>query len=242
MIILQIKIAVCDYNESCIHSLKLLIKEYADGLLENTFMVYTYKSGEKMFDESKHIIPDIIFMDIDLNEKYLGTSIGAKIKTINPNILLIYISGYDFYYNELVQAEPFAFLSKPVESNELYEVLNRASKRLYQTKQEFWFTYITNRITNKIDLKKVMYFESQHRIINMYDQKGNIIPFYQKLDLVEKEIEQIYPYFLRPNKSYYANYNYIESFTDTYILINSKKINISSRYKKKYDEKRFLLL
>lgn len=76
----------------------------------------------------------------------------------------------------------------------------------------------------------------------MYDRKGNIISFYEKLDAVEKTIEAIYPYFLRTNKSYYVNYNYVESFSNTFIIINGKKIKITSGYKKKYDDKRFLLL
>lgn len=131
MIILQIKIAICDDNEAHIYRLKVLIKEYMSNLSEYIYTIYPFKSGVKIFDECKNIIPDIIFMDIDLNETILGTNIGAKTKNISPNILLIYISGYDFYYNELIQSEPFAFLAKPIDTNELHSVLDRAVKRLY---------------------------------------------------------------------------------------------------------------
>ena len=56
---------------------------------------------------------DIIFLDIDLKDDYLGTDTGHFIKIISPNTLIIYMSAYDNYYSKIVHAEPFDFIPKP---------------------------------------------------------------------------------------------------------------------------------
>ena len=126
--------------------------------------------------------------------------------------------------------------------DELKEVLSRAVKRLYYIKQEFIFEYNFNGVTSRVDLKEVIYFESKHRIINIHMCSGEIFYFYGKLDDVENEVEKMYRFFLRPNKSHYVNYNYVEHFSDRYITISGFDIKVSRKYRDKFVGKKFLLL
>ena len=152
------------------------------------------------------------------------------------------MSGYSCYYKELVVAEPFSFIEKPINFEEVKYNLQNANQRLYYLKNKFYFTYKSNGTLYKIDLRKVVYFESKHRIINIYIHTGKIISFYEKLDSVEKEVEEIYPYFLRVNKSYYLNYHYVEEFSNSFITIKGINIKISPKYKKEYMDKMHILL
>lgn len=240
--ILQINITICDDNKAHSHRLQELIMECPDSL--NSYKITSFTSGKSMFNNFRNAsdIPDVVFMDIELEDNILGTNIGRKIKDINPDVLLIYISAYDCYYKDLVKSEPFSFISKPINLDELKEVLSRAVKRLYYIKHEFIFEYNFNGVTSRVDLKEVIYFESKHRIINIHMCSGEIFYFYGKLDDVESEVEEMYRFFLRPNKSHYVNYNYVEHFSDRYITISGFDIKISRKYRDKFVDKKFLLL
>ena len=239
---MKINIAICDDNEAFINQFKRMINEC---IISNvySYRLYTFSSSRALKAKiQRDLNIDIIFLDIDLNECVLGTSLGAELKQMNPDVLLIYISAYSYYYKELVQAEPFSFLTKPIDIYELKDVIDRAIKRLYYIKKEFIFRYKSNGMTYKIDLKNVLYFESQHRIINIYICAGNRLQYYDKLDNVERAVEEIYPYFLRPNKSYYVNYNYVDIFSDSHITIDGFDIKISRKYMERFRDKNFLLL
>ena len=242
MIILQINIAICDDNIAFIHQIEKMIKNFSHDN-KNSFQLFPFISGDRLLKKIENdFTPDIIFLDIDLNEKNLGTNLGKEIKKYRPDILLIYISGYTCYYKELVVSEPFSFIEKPLDSKQVEYVLRTAIDRLYYLKEKFIFTYKSYGTIFKVDLKDVLYFESQHRIINIHMNTGEIAHFYEKLDNVENEIENIFPYFLRINKSYYVNYYFIEKHSNSFITIRGENIKISSKYKKSYLDKMYILL
>lgn len=231
--ILKICIAACDDNEAFIDELlNFLLVFFEDNV--NCLDFYQFKSGKKLLEKIKNkFVPDIIFLDIALEEDMLGTNFGIEVKKINPNIILIYVSSYEDYYKELAQAEPFGFIMKPIRYSELQSMLNNAIKRLYYLKKKFIFTYKTNQTICKIDLKEVVFFESKHRIVIIHTINEEEIKFYGKLDKIENEIEEIYPCFLRPNKSHYINYHYIEEFSNSFVKVNGMEIKITPKYNKK---------
>lgn len=238
---MKINIAICDDNEVFIRQLKEMIKKIRIADI-NSYNIYSFISGKKLLEKMKnHFIPDIIFLDIDLHEDNLGTNYGIEFKKINPNILLIYISVYTDYYKEMVHAEPFGFIQKPIDYSELEHVLNSSVKRIQYLKQDYIYTYKTKNATHKIHLKDVIYFESQHRIINILMTTGETIQFYEKLDNIEKDIEERCFYFLRINKSYYINHNYVEHFSDRHVVVNGLQLTISKKYEEKLREKMILL-
>lgn len=239
---MEIKIAICDDNEAFIRQTAASIKNYmAEGY--DSYRLLAFTSGASLLRQiKKDFIPDLIFLDIDLNEKALGTSIGAKIKEMTPEVLLVYMSGYSCYYRELAQAEPFCFLSKPIESKDFNDALSSALKRLNYLKSEFIFSFKSNGTVYRTDLKNVMYFESRHRVINIHMRSGEMITFYEKLDNLEKQIEAIYPYFLRVGKSFYVNYHAITRFSRDTVKVDGMELKIGRNYKERFREKMTRLL
>lgn len=232
-----INIAICDDEELCVKYLEDIIRKYGKWG-NHTYKLHIYTSSKQLIDNIRNDIKlDIAFMDVKLDANSLGTDIGIQLKTYNPNLLLVYMSFYDLYYEELVKAEPFDFIHKPISENKLYKVLDKAVMRLSYIKHEFVYKYKSNGITHYVDLNKVLYFESQHRIINIYCTEGSVQQFYAKLDDVEKDIDEIYPCFLRANKSYFVNFNYITNSPKAIVSISGLEIKVSRKYKQTFDEK-----
>lgn len=234
----EIQIVICDDQKYSVKSIEILLKK-CEFLKDYQYQIYTFTSSISMFEFAKktNIKFDIAFLDIELGKSTLGTDVGTQLKTINPDTLLIYVSGYDCYYKDLVKAEPFYFIDKPVDSEKLKQPMENAINRLLHLNQDYSYRFKFNGITFKTDLKDVICFESQHRIIQIHHAKGDNAQFYNKLDNVEAEIEKICPYFVRVNKSFYVNTNYISNISTTHICVDGIALKISPKYKKSISKK-----
>lgn len=230
----MINIGICDDDEVIVNDLEKLIKNC--GLPEK-FAITKYKSGEMLLDTMKkdNYKCDILFMDIELEDEKIGTNIAVMLKQQNPDMLVIYISAYNNYYEVMVQAEPFRFLSKPVTGDKMRDTLNDAYERLKKYKLEYAYDY--NGEKNIINLWNISYIYSRHRKVFVCFRTGKEIYFYGKLDEVEQEINNICNFFGRVNKSYLINIYAITSFTRERVYINNLCLIISSKYKESMSEK-----
>lgn len=240
---MKINIGICDDQEFAITFLENLLRK---NILLNKYeyKIYKYTSAKYMFADLKNnnINFHMIFLDIELGNDSFGTDVGTQLKEINPDILLIYVSGYECFYSQLVKAEPFDFLEKTVDEINFNKTLERAINRLLHLNHDYTYMYKFNGITFIIDLQNVIYFESRHRVILIHKSNGDIAKFYAKLDEVEKEIESIYPYFARATKSYYVNIKYATRISNFEIKIGDLELKISSKYKLDFHTKMMNLL
>lgn len=237
MILVVINIAICDDEILYIENLQTAIKKYKMWQ-HHTYELHIFTSGIQLIDAVKNgLAIDILFIDIMLDHDSLGTNIGAKLKVQNPEMLIVYISAFERFYKEIASAEPFDFIHKPIFQMKLDKVLDKAIMRISYIKHEFIYQYKSNGALYRVNLNNVVYFESQHRIINIYCSDNTIQQFYAKLDDVEKDIEEIYPCFLRANKSYFINFNYITKTTNTTVTIGDMALNLGLQYKESFHEK-----
>lgn len=68
--------------------------------------------------------PDIIFLDIKLNEEN-GFELINKLKSYDIDPFIVMVTGYDQFGMEALKAGAFDYLLKPVDPNELLKVISR---------------------------------------------------------------------------------------------------------------------
>lgn len=100
---------------------------------------------------------------------------------------------------------------------------------------EYPFTYSFSGKEHTVDLNDIAYFESRHKIVRGYNEEGAFIRFYDKLDQVQKKVDD-FVFFLRVNKSYLVNYNYCKIEKDV-VKISGKEIKISRAYKAEFQKR-----
>lgn len=229
---MEISIAICDDENIFVDNLYNILKKLFKDSYTQIPIIYNFTSGFKLINAVKNgVVLDIIFLDIELSkDNILGTEIGTTIKQLNPDVLIIYTSFYNCYDRNITRAEPFDFLTKPIQHEELIKTVDRALSRIQYLKPESLFTYKSKGNTYQINIKDVLYFESKHRIINIHFKDGNIHEFYDKLDNVELYINDICDYFLRPSKSYLVNFYFLSRVSNTSLLISDIEINIGQKY------------
>ena len=226
---MTIKIAICDDELPFINNLKSLLASYDWQHIE--ISVASFSSGEELLKTvNSGTNYDIIFLDIELSEKFMGYDIGTKLKSYIPDTLLFYVSSYTKYTMNIITAEPFYFIHKPIFSAELYRALDRCVHRIRYLKKDYIYTYVSGNNKYNLHLYNIKYFMSERRIINAHST-NNTIQFYGKLDIVQKEIEDICNFFLRANKSCLVNANYITNATRTKVDLDDIEISVTDTYK-----------
>lgn len=229
---ISISIAICDDQPEFIDNLNVLLDAF-DWTAARRLCTDCFTSSSELLS-SVHTNAkkyDIVFLDIELKDA-LGFNVGTAIKSLLPDTLLIYVSSYTKYATDLLKAEPFYFLQKPVLAHELHTVLRRGIERIRLRKRDYVYTYTADGIECGINLLDVVYMKSEHRVIYLHTTLNEgIIRYYEKLDNVEREISKICNFYLRPNKSVLINAHFIDTINRKQIVIGNNEFPITDNYR-----------
>lgn len=232
----MIKIAVCDDEELFAKHIGRLLEEYDFG--EEMIQIDTYTSGEELFKEAPDKEYNILIMDIELSEgepEYIydnGMTLSRRIKDMFPDTIVIFFTGKPGYERRLLQYESFRYITKPIEQESLYLAVDAAVKRLNGGKEKNKYYIHKKGVTLSMDINKILYMESDGRIINMVCQ-NETIEFYGKIGIVEKEMSKITDNFVRAAKSYLVNTKHVVRFSASSVtMTNGTEIPIGRGYQK----------
>ena len=226
----MIRIGICDDVIEQLQLQEEILRNITHQMCLNA-EVGIFQSGEDLLCEIEQKgSMDIILLDIEMGG-INGVETARMIREKDSRVILIFISFYDQYCKEMISVQPFAFIDKPVSEKQLEPVMKRALKVLGEKEQIFEYTY--KKVPRKILIRKIRYFESDKREINIYSTDG-IYSFYKKLDEVEMQIEKMDVKFLRISKTYLVNMIYVKEFRyEKVVMDDGKELRIGPTYKDK---------
>ncbi len=128
-------------------------------------IVTNYDDAISSFLDKK---PDIILMDIFLNNSLSGIEISKKINEIS-NTPIIFMSAYcdDEILSQAAKTEPFGYLVKPFNRNDLKSMLNMAT---YKLQKKSTYNYLAD---GKFKLSHDYYY-SLNDYLRIYYEKQEI--------------------------------------------------------------------
>lgn len=234
----MINIAVCDDNEIWACKMEKLL----EGLCKKNFMeaeIEVFFNGKELADAvNKGILYDIIFLDIEMKEEN-GLLAAKRIRTVDKVCLIIFVTSHENYMREVFDVRPFRFLNKPVTLEVIQKCLLESYDEIINT--DCYFRYKYERAWHKVNIKDIIYFESQRRKIYI-QLKQKKLEMYSKLNDVEEEMTQKKITFLRIHQSYLINYIHIETLRyDHVILDNGDELPISEDRRQKISEQYSLI-
>lgn len=128
----------CDRRGELNHMLKLLIvddeartrKGLATLILQNHFPVEIIgiaSNGIEALEIAKATVPDIVITDVRM-PKMDGIKFATEAKSLNPDIQIIFISGYSDkqYLKSAISLNAIGYVEKPIIDQELFGVLSSA--------------------------------------------------------------------------------------------------------------------
>lgn len=227
------QIIVCDDNREFTDALVMLLSRYADYY---SVEVVGFSNGHDVLEYCQNNRCDIIYMDIEVGADN-GMSIAKALKRIYPHMLTIYISAYDNYYTDMVQAEPFRFISKDMSDMQRFEkaVADTLEAAMHRITGNGLWTYEFRRKQYTIELGKVRYFHSFARTIYIVGDIGEApCYYYGNFSELQRVLEKLNSNFIRVNKSYIANMKYVRYLGKDKVQIDDVILSLSPMYHDKF--------
>ena len=208
-----------DYTETLINDhCKVLHKIYKT---DNIYDIY------KILRE---IDINIIFMDIVLeNSDKNGIELIKDIQKNYPNIIIVFTSGYNDYFEAAYEVDHIYFLKKPYNVERFNDALNKTLKQLENIRNNY--IIINNKGSMlRLQYNDILYIESHGHNINISLVNGSYEHINgTKLSDIEKNIDS--GFFVRCHQSYIVNMSKIYKIEKQSIFLdNNIYIPISKKY------------
>lgn len=228
----MINIAICDDEIHFTGQMDTFLNDITKNLINIDIDIFEDgKELTEVVESGKKF--DLLYLDIEM-KKIDGISAAKRIRKIDKDVLIIYITSYENYMIKCFDVRPFRFLIKPIENNIYERCFYDAYKEILEGNYYFRFRY--QHINWKVKMKDILYFESKKRKIYIITQFG-IYTTYGKLNELEKTIKNKKFTFLRVHQSYLVNYDHIRGQGyDHVIMDNGESISISEDKRKSISE------
>lgn len=222
----MIKIAICDEKVCNRETISDWALKSLFDTVEVTFRFY--ENGIQIIDEvmDSSFNADLLITDVILPE-INGIKIVDFLRKFGLKTEVIFVSEAIEYSMEGYRLHAFAFIRKPISVVEFESVMRRYAKEKIQQSRDYLQVAIRGSLY-KINLKKVMYFESTGRKIRAVGKEENM-EFYQKMDHLEEQLEK--DGFLRIHQSYIVNMLYVSFANASVIMLTGGiQLPVSKRY------------
>ena len=221
------KIAICDDNvEQTGITEKIILDFFAT--IDRKIEIDVFFKPETLLNtmsEQKNNY-QLIFLDIEM-QGINGIEVAKRLRALEKEFLLVFITGYDNYMLESFEVLPFRYVLKPIDSEKMEPVLQQLVLELDHHNQYLFYKigkqHYQLRIRDIVVISSELGRKVKVELVNECETE-----FYFKL----KELLKILPssYFFQVNRGVIINLNYITGIIgDQITLINEKVVYISRR-------------
>lgn len=221
-----IKTVIVDNDKNCINILKKELQSFPfikiEGELNNPKDVIGFLQNNDI---------DLLFLDIEMGQIH-GIELARHIKSIYPNILVIFVTGHTEFALEGYEVYPVDFLIKPINTPRLERALNKVkeikSSRLIKNNYKIGINVDSG--IKMVNISDILYIEKQGRKVSIICKNNEII--YSKESMKNLEVLFSSFDFYRPHQSFLVPIKQIKSiypdkYTRSYVIqLFDSKTNI----------------
>lgn len=227
------RIAICDDEKVFRDSLKKELENYSKKYALD-FVYSEFSSGELLLLSSSDF--DLIFMDYQL-KKFNGIDTVSKLRNKENETTVIFISSYKEMVFDSMKVQTHRFLTKPINTDKLYEALDSFITKYYSEKYVLLCNQEEDKIC-RIAENSIIYAQADN-IYTRVSTSKEIYIFKGTLSKFERSIKS--DCFYRSHRSFLINFNFIVSYThsEIYFENNEKALLTKTKYsdfQKKYIE------
>lgn len=166
----MIDIAICDNIECMRKKIRLMCEKYVN-INGEEFSYADFSEVVQLLVYSGHI--DILFLDIKIQEMN-ETEIMEKLKNKDSIELIIFVSGYDRYFEDIYSSKTRGFIKKPFGYEEVERNIKRVVNELRRRKI---IVFKTEQKTVFVRTYNLIYIETMGNYIKVYcnDKKQYIV-------------------------------------------------------------------
>lgn len=234
----MLNICVCDdsieFIRVFVNQLDFMCKKYFSKDTEYS-VCGAFNTASEVINYLNNSKIDLLFLDIDMPEMN-GFDLAKRVSAINPEMLIVFVSGHDHYVFEVFKFSPFAYLRKTKILQDLPEILGRIDECIARNNIRMEIDTVNGHIS--VPVKDVLYIKSKGNYYTVVTGTGDKIICRGTLSNAEKCWTR-YDYF-RVHAAYIVNMDYVQSVRNNELTIGAynEVIPISQRrlasFKKAY--------
>lgn len=224
----MLSIAVCDDEIVTCCNIAAKIKDIM-AQMDVACIIRQFNTGQELLQSADYF--DIAFLDIIMRNPD-GMTTAQFLRRKSPDIILIFISSSREYVFDAYDVEAYQYLLKPIDTQKLKKVLQKAVGKTETHSREYMVISIERQI-KKLPLDDICYFEIRGRKIDIHIHgKDDVLTYYEQIGVLEKRLQG--KGFFRCHKSYLINLKHVDTYTrQEAILDNGDKIMLAKR---RYDD------
>lgn len=208
---MEYRIAICDDSRVDADYVAAFVKEWAsaDGVGVTLEKFTSAESFLFCYEDDKSF--DILLLDIEMG-KMNGVELAKKIRAVNRDIQIIFITGYNDYIVDGYDVEALHYILKPVRKEKLVDVLRRAGEKLRKNKMALLFQLPDGAV--RIPLYEIRFIEVRSNYVMIHAKQEVTVKM--TLSALEKRLDDS---FFRVGRSYIVNMQYIRKINKTEVLL-----------------------
>lgn len=230
------RIVICDDCLDDVRRTKDTLEKYEKTIGE-TCDIKGYTSGRALLDalNTGEIVPDIIFMDIELQEES-GINVTKEVNRIMPQVAVVYLSNYIQYAMDAYRTEHLYYVLKSELMNRLPEVYEKIERELQDEQKVVRMELKKNKFIT-IKSVDILFFERSGRTTIVHTKNGE-----HESPLTISELEEILDVdiFARCHNSYIVSMQSIKRYMREEIVLEDKTIIPISRKFQPIIRKKFM--
>lgn len=210
------KIAICDDEAIQVKLIRTYVEEWSQTIAE-TVCCFEYDCASALlFDLDQGI--DLFLLDIQMKD-YTGMDLAKEIRKTNEQAIIIFISGVSDYIFEGFNVKALNYLLKPIKKEQLFVCLNQAYQHYLE--DEAYFTFISEKETFKINIKKIRYAEARLHYLELHVDEQVYTIKMNLSELIEQLPNQT---FCQIHRSFLVNLAYIDCINKQDILLSNQEV------------------
>lgn len=231
----MISCVIIDDEANCREDLKAMIEHKFRGKIAVAGMGASVSEGVRVINKT---MPDMVFLDIRMPVED-GFQLFNKFSHINFEV--VFTTSFEEYALKAIKYAAFDYLMKPVDPEDLQELLERFEKRNAKSTANHRIKMLLSHLEaggepnvlvslpvgkeyKVMNARDIVYCKADVNYTEIISAGGEKVLVTKTLGTVEKILN--YPFFFRCHKSYLVNLNHIDSYNriDGYIRMKNREV------------------
>lgn len=229
----MIEIAICDDEVYMTSEIEEALQNLCE-LYNVAVEIDVFYDGSTLVDYiEKGAKYDLIYLDIEMQHKN-GVEAARRIRKIDMNVLIIYVTSHESFAKEVFEVSAYRFITKPIDKNIFEKYFLSAIETIRIVPAYYRYQY--NKIRYKLLIEDIIYFRSDKRITYIVTKNGEE-KCYEKLNDIEKKLNDFNVIFFRTHQSFLVNPKYVMAYMyDSMTLFDGSVVSISIKRRKEVNK------